>query len=375
MQKIGLPGKSFVPLVMGFGCNVPAVMAARTLDKERERLITSFMSPFMSCGARLPVYALFVAAFFPDNGQNVVFLLYLCGVAAAVVTGLVLRYTLLPGKSESLLLEMPDYEIPTLRNVGIKTWQKLKGFITGAGKTIVLVVAILSVLNNVSPNGQFGELSTEESILAKSSQVITPLFSPLGIEQDNWQATIGIVTGIFAKEAVVGTLNSLYSQQLEDSEPYDLAASLAEAVNTIPQNLFGISLQNPMGLDIGDISTLENAAQQQEVEVTTLSTLQQKFNGSAGAFAYMLFILLYTPCAAAMGAFVREVGPRWSVFIASWSMAMAFMVSTVFYQLATFPIHPTASLLWTLGYGAVFVVAIVLMRRRGDVLAHGWSTA
>lgn len=375
MQKIGLPGKSFVPMVMGFGCTVPAVMAARTLDKERERLITSFMSPFMSCGARLPVYALFVAAFFPDNGQDVVFLLYLCGVAAAILTGLVLRYTLLPGSSENLLLEMPDYEVPSLRNISIKTWQKLKGFLTGAGKTIVWVVAVLSVLNSISLDGRFGDLKAGESILAKTSQAITPLFSPIGVEQDNWEATIGIVTGIFAKEAVVGTLNSLYSGATDDGGEYDLLASLQQALQTIPENLFDISASDPIGLDIGDISTLENAAQQQEVEVTTLSTLQSKFNGTVGAFAYMLFILLYTPCAAAMGAFVREVGPRWSAFIASWSMAMAFMIATLFYQLATFARHPLSSSLWVLVYLVLFILVVGLMRRRGDVLASRWELA
>lgn len=372
MQKIGLPGKSFVPMVMGFGCTVPAVMAARTLDKERERLITSFMSPFMSCGARLPVYALFVAAFFPDNGQNVVFLLYLCGVAAAVLTGLVLRHTLLPGNSENLLLEMPDYEIPSWRNVAIKTWQKLKGFLTGAGKTIVWVVAVLSVLNSVSLDGRFGNLQPGKSVLAKSSQLITPVFAPIGVEADNWEATIGIVTGIFAKEAVVGTLNSLYSGDAADAAEFDLSASLSEALHTIPENLFGISLSDPIGLDIGDISTLENAASEQQVEVSTLATLQHKFNGGVGAFAYMLFILLYTPCAAAMGAFVREVGPRWSFFIAAWSMGMAFMIATVFYQLATFSLHPLVSLLWCGAYALVFMLVLALMRRRGDVLAAGW---
>jgi len=373
MQKIGLPGKSFVPMVMGFGCTVPAVMASRTLDKERERLITSFMSPFMSCGARLPVYALFVAAFFSDNGQNIVFLLYLCGVLAAVLTGLVLRHTLLPGSSENFLLEMPDYEIPTVRNIFIKTWQKLRGFLTGAGKTIVWVVAVLSVLNSVSPDGRFGELEADESVLARSSQLITPLFSPIGIESDNWEATIGIVTGIFAKEAVVGTLNSLYSGRADEPQSYDLWASLQQAVLTIPENLLGIELSDPVGLDIGDISSLENAALQQEVEVSTLSTLQQKFDGQIGAFAYMLFILLYTPCAAAMGAFVREVGPRWSLFIASWSMGMAFMVATLFYQLATFAEHPSSSLFWLLGYTLLFVLVVMVMRRYGDVFERRWQ--
>ncbi|HEY5715041.1 MAG TPA: ferrous iron transport protein B, partial [Psychromonas sp.] len=149
MQWLGLPGKSFVPMIVGFGCTVPAVMAARTLEKERERLLTVIMSPFMSCGARLPVYALFASAFFPENGQNIVFLLYLIGITVAVLTGFVLSRTLLPGKSENLFLEIPDYELPTFKNTLIKTWQKLKNFVFGAGQTIVLVVTLLNVINSV----------------------------------------------------------------------------------------------------------------------------------------------------------------------------------------------------------------------------------
>lgn len=211
MQKIGLPGKAFVPLVLGFGCNVPSIMATRTLDQERERKLAASMAPFMSCGARLPVYALFAAAFFPESGQNVVFALYLLGIVAAVFTGLVLKHTIYPGSSDSLVMEMPDYELPTFQNVMIKTWQKLKRFVLGAGKTIVLVVTILSFLNSVGTDGSFGNEDSENSVLSKAAQVVTPVFAPMGVQQDNWPATVGIITGIFAKEAVVGTLNSLYT--------------------------------------------------------------------------------------------------------------------------------------------------------------------
>ncbi|MFV0487232.1 MAG: ferrous iron transport protein B, partial [Vibrio fluvialis] len=186
MQKIGLPGKAFVPLVLGFGCNVPAIMATRTLDQERERKLAASMAPFMSCGARLPVYALFAAAFFPESGQNVVFALYLLGIVAAVFTGWVLKKTLFPGSSDNLVMEMPDYEVPTLQNVLIKTWQKLKRFVLGAGKTIVIVVAILSFLNSVGTDGSFGNEDSDNSVLSKAAQVVTPVFEPIGINHDNW---------------------------------------------------------------------------------------------------------------------------------------------------------------------------------------------
>ncbi|MGC9460019.1 ferrous iron transport protein B, partial [Vibrio genomosp. F10] len=208
MQKIGLPGKAFVPLVLGFGCNVPSIMATRTLDQERERKLAASMAPFMSCGARLPVYALFAAAFFPGAGQNVVFALYILGIVASVFTGLFLKNTIYPGSSDSLVMEMPDYELPTVQNVMLKTWQKLKRFVLGAGKTIVMVVAILSFLNSLGMDGSFGNEDSENSVLSKAAQVVTPVFQPIGITEENWPATVGIITGIFAKEAVVGTLNS-----------------------------------------------------------------------------------------------------------------------------------------------------------------------
>ncbi|MEH6453634.1 MAG: ferrous iron transport protein B, partial [Psychromonas sp.] len=257
MQFMGLPGKSFVPMIVGFGCTVPAVMAARTLEKERERLLTVVMSPFMSCGARLPVYALFASAFFPESGQNIVFLLYLIGILVAVLTGVVLSRTILPGRSEHMFLELPDYEFPTIRNTLIKTWQKLSGFIFGAGKTIVLVVTLLNVINSIGLDGSFGHQDSEESLLSQGAKIITPVLSPLGITQDNWPATVGIVTGIFAKEAVVGTLNNLYSTPQSDAEvEITFLEKMNEALQTIPENLLGISVSDPLGLDVGEVDDL-----------------------------------------------------------------------------------------------------------------------
>ncbi len=183
MQKIGLPGKAFVPLVLGFGCNVPAIMATRTLDQERERRLAAAMAPFMSCGARLPVYALFAAAFFPENGQNIVFLLYLLGIVMAVFTGMVMRKVLFPGDSEALLMEMPRYEWPRLKDVVLKTWHKLKRFVLGAGKTIVVVVTLLSFMNSVGTDGSFGHQDSDSSVLAKVAQTITPVFSQWGFRK------------------------------------------------------------------------------------------------------------------------------------------------------------------------------------------------
>ncbi|MBY8231195.1 Fe(2+) transporter permease subunit FeoB [Vibrio fluvialis] len=365
MQKIGLPGKAFVPLVLGFGCNVPAIMATRTLDQERERKLAASMAPFMSCGARLPVYALFAAAFFPESGQNIVFALYLLGIVAAVFTGWVLKKTLFPGSSDNLVMEMPDYEVPTLQNVLIKTWQKLKRFVLGAGKTIVIVVAILSFLNSVGTDGSFGNEDSDNSVLSKAAQVVTPVFEPIGINHDNWQATVGIITGIFAKEAVVGTLNNLYTSAQGDDAEYDLIGSLQDAVMSIPENLMGLNFSDPLGIEVGDLSDSASVAQDQEVDASIFGNLNNHFVTGYAAFSYLIFILLYTPCVAAMGAYVREFGTRYARFIAVWTMGLAYASAALFNQAAHFSESPVSSASWIGGILLVCALVYSLLKRAG----------
>ena len=366
MQKIGLPGKAFVPLVLGFGCNVPAIMATRTLDQERERKLAASMAPFMSCGARLPVYALFAAAFFPDSGQNIVFALYLMGIVAAVFTGLFLKHTLYPGSSDSLVMEMPDYELPTLQNVLIKTWQKLKRFVLGAGRTIVIVVTILSFLNSVGTDGSFGNEDSENSVLSKAAQVVTPVFAPIGINQDNWPATVGIITGIFAKEAVVGTLNNLYTSADAEESEYDLLGSLNEAVMSIPENLTGLSFSDPLGIEVGDLTDAATVAEEQEVDSTIFGNLKSHFVSGHAAFAYLIFILLYTPCVAAMGAYVKEFGSNYARFIAVWTMGLAYGSAALYYQVAHITDHPLSSSVWVVVIIGGFVATYIAFKKVGQ---------
>lgn len=365
MQKIGLPGKAFVPLVLGFGCNVPSIMATRTLDQERERKLAASMAPFMSCGARLPVYALFAAAFFPDSGQNIVFALYVLGIVAAVLTGVVLKHTLYPGSSDSLVMEMPDYELPTIQNVLIKTWQKLNRFVLGAGKTIVVVVTILSFLNSIGTDGSFGNEDSEKSVLSKAAQVVTPIFAPIGINEDNWPATVGIITGIFAKEAVVGTLNSLYTSAESEESEFDLMGSLEEAVMSIPENLTGLSYSDPLGIEVGDLSDSSAVAEDQEVDTSIFGNLKSHFVSGHAAFAYLILILLYTPCVAAMGAYVREFGQHFARFIAVWTMALGYGGAALYYQVSHFADHPMTSSIWIVSLIAISVIVYQLMKRKG----------
>ncbi|MGZ8164358.1 MAG: Fe(2+) transporter permease subunit FeoB [Methylobacter sp.] len=366
MRMIGLPGKSFVPMIVGFGCNVPAIMATRTLENPRDRILTNLMNPFMSCGARLPVYALFAAAFFPVGGQNLVFGLYILGIIVAVLTGLIMRHTMFKGESAPFIMELPAYHMPTLRGVFMRTWDRLKSFIFNAGKVIVPMVLVLNFLNAVGTDGTFGRENSNKSVLSEIGRGLTPAFKPMGIEKDNWPATVGIFTGVLAKEAVVGTLDALYSQfAIPDSDnssktSFNLKEALIKACLTVPENLRAVAdnLLDPLGLNIGTVNDMASAAGEQEVNAGTFTAMQLSFNGKAGAFAYLLFILLYAPCVAATAAIYRETNLGWTLFVVFWTTGIAYMTSIIFYQSMTYSLHPEYSLVWITGLIITFLLVL-----------------
>ena len=374
MRMIGLPGKSFVPMIVGFGCNVPAIMATRTLENKRDRILTNLMNPFMSCGARLPVYALFAAAFFPVGGQNLVFALYLLGIAVAVLTGLIMRHTLFIGESAPFIMELPAYHLPTFRGVFIRTWDRLKSFLINAGKVIIPMVLVLNFLNALGTDGSFGQENSDKSVLSEIGRGLTPLFEPMGIEKENWPATVGIFTGILAKEAVVGTLDALYSQLskgavIDEEIKFNLKEALLAAYLTVPANLSVIAdnLLDPLGLNIGTVSDMASAASEQKVKTDTFSAMQHSFDGKVGAFAYLLFILLYAPCVAATAAIYRETNIGWTIFVVFWTTGIAYMTATIFYQAMTYSQHPYYSLVWISGLGCVFILVLILLWFTGKV--------
>jgi len=367
MRALGLPGKAFVPLIVGFGCNVPAVMAARTLNREGDRLVTTMMAPFMSCGARLTVYALFAAAFFPQNGQNIVFGLYLIGILVAIFTAFLMRRFMLPAQESSFIMELPPYLLPTTRNLFMHTWHRLKGFVVRAGKAIVAVVIVLNVLNSVGTDGSFGNENQENSVLSEVGKMITPIFEPMGIQEENWPATVGIFTGLFAKEVVVGTLDALYSQGASKDDAFDFLGMLSEALATIPANISDITanLTDPLGLDLGDLSDTQTIAASQEIQESTLGALQTFFVTPWAAFCYLLFILLYMPCVATVGAIVKEHGHYWAGFSMLWSFSVAYVLSVGLYQLVNWQAHPTTSALWIIALTIWQLVLTVLILRSG----------
>ncbi|RUR00065.1 Fe(2+) transporter permease subunit FeoB [Legionella septentrionalis] len=354
MRLLGLPGKSFVPMIVGFGCNVPAIMAARTLDSERDRLLTVLMSPFMSCSARLAIYAVFVAAFFPSGGQNVVFSLYLFGIFMAVLTGLLLRKTLLRGQASPLILELPAYHRPSLRRLCQETGLRLRYFILRAGKIIIPACVVLGGLNAwFIPAGEGSSLS----ILAWLGQCITSIFSPMGLHADNWPATVSLLTGLLAKEVVVGSLNTLYAQMgglALAPASFDLWGSLQAAFLSIPQNIaaLGQAFFHPLA---------ESAAVTQ-LPQTVYGIMYQQFDGKIGAYAYLLFILLYIPCVSTMAAIRQEATRKLMWFSVAWSLLVAYAAAVSFYQLATCMRHPQQTLIWLAVIFSAIVITVLTLR-------------
>ncbi len=305
MRFLGLPGKAFVPLIIGFGCNVPAVMAARTLDSERDRKITILMSPFMSCSARLTIYTVFVTAFFPHAGYNIVFSLYFLGIVMAILTGLLLRRSLFTGPISPLLLELPVYHMPVFRMLLLITLRKLRAFLWRAGRLIVPICMVLATLNAIY-------ISQHHSILSIFGQFLQPLFAPMGISSDNWPAVVGLITGMFAKEVVIGSLNSMYA---------------------------------------------------------SLGGLSQMFDGALSAYAYLVFVLLYVPCASTVAVIREEAGRRLMWLSVAWSLLLAYGTAVLIYQLGTVQQHMEQSLAWGVGIVALFGAAFFLIRT--SVLSGG----
>ncbi|OAT15750.1 ferrous iron transport protein B [Buttiauxella noackiae ATCC 51607] len=361
MQSLGLPGKSFVPLIVGFGCNVPSVMGARTLDAPRERLMTIMMAPFMSCGARLAIFAVFAAAFFGQQGALVVFSLYILGIVMAILTGLMLKHTIMRGEATPFVMELPVYHVPHLKSLLLQTWQRLKGFVLRAGKVIVIVSIFIGALNSFSFSGKEVD-NINDSALASVSRVLTPLLKPIGVHEDNWQATVGLFTGAMAKEVVVGTLNTLYTAEDMHEEPFDAASfnlldELGSAAGETWQSLkdtFSLSvLLNPIEASKGDGEMASGA----------MGVMSSKFGSAAAAYSYLIFVLLYIPCISVMGAVARESSRGWMMFSVLWGLNIAYSLSTLYYQTVTFSAHPQFSLVCILAVVLFNVMLIGGLRR------------
>ncbi|MCY4199819.1 MAG: ferrous iron transport protein B [Gammaproteobacteria bacterium] len=364
LRKAGLPGHAFLPLIIGFGCNVPAVMATRALPGNAERVFSALMAPYMSCGARLTVYALFAAAFFRGYAAEIVFLLYVIGILVAVITVLLLRSHLVAPVSSGFTLEMPSYHVPRLGNVLRVAWHRLRDFVVRAGKAIVIVVVALNILNSLGTDGSYGNENTESSVLSEIGKRITPILAPMGVEEDNWPAAVGLFTGMFAKEVVVGTFDALYSEAEPLVGEFQFWPTIGNAISTIPENLLGLGESAADPLAFGQVNA--SAAGMELVgQATTVEQLRRAFSSDLAAFCYLMFILLYIPCVATVGALFRELGSFFAVFSVAWSLTLAYSLAVICYQLGTYTDQPLNSSLWILGMAALIALVYVGFVRWG----------
>lgn len=338
MNKVNLSGKSFMPMILGFGCNVPAILGARVLEEPRERILTIIMTPFMSCGARLAIYALFVAAFFPENGANIIFALYMVGILMALFTALILGRTVLkeekPHSHSLLKMELPAYRWPNIRKLLITTFVRVKSFVLNAGKIIIPLCVLIGFL---------GTIKTEdghESYLTKVGRHITPIFRPMGIEKDNWPATVGLLSGLLAKEVMVGTLTALYADSRLPSSN-DSSSASSSASSSSAANLSSPSTPSSLG------------------------SLAERFGGPWAAFAYLLFVLMYFPCVSVLATISRELNFSWAVFSSVWTTGLAYGVAVLFYQTATFAQHPSHSI--------GFIVSVLVALGLGLFIMKKWA--
>lgn len=362
MQYLGLPGKAFVPMIVGFGCNVPAVMGARVLASRRDRILTVMMMPFMSCGARLAIFAVFAAVFFPRGGQYIIFLLYCIGILIALLTGIVLRKTILSGEQSQLVIVLPDYHMPQWRSILRQTGRRLRQFIYRASCIILPISMLLGGLNRIDTHfhwmGADQSAAAETSLLATVGQRVTPVLQPMGITHENWPATIGLVSGVLAKEVVVGTLNTLYAHPpAEQAGEVTYGEAVQRSFQSIGTHIKGFTsaLINPI------------LASEAEGQMTGLAQKQmlKQFDGPGGAFVYLLFVLLYFPCVSTMAVMRRELSMCWAAFSVLWSTSLAYGLSVLCYQGMRLARHPLYSISLIAGVLCYFALCIALLSYLG----------
>ncbi|HPW74733.1 MAG TPA: ferrous iron transport protein B [Kiritimatiellia bacterium] len=363
LNRIGLPGKAFIPLLVGFGCTVPALLATRTLEQRRDRLLTMLIAPFMSCGARMPVYAIFAMAFFPNQGNIVIFSLYLTGVVLAILSGLMLHRTLFRGGAASaFVMELPPYHLPALRGCLEHVWANLQSFLVRAGQ-VILTIAILLSLANALFEKAYRNPETAFAHRSAAGRVLTVPLRPMGVTGDNWPAAAALLTGLMAKEAIVGTLEVLYFQTEKTApdsrKPFDLRAELRAAGSALFAGFSGSAAT-------ADPDRSADPAARQGL----LSTLRRNFASPTAAYAYLLFVLIYSPCVAALIVLARETGWRWMGFAVTYQSLLAWLTATVFYQCASFPAAPLRSVGWLAFVTALTAAGIALLAAYGKRIAH-----
>ena len=290
MRRAGLSGKGIMPLVMGFGCGVPAIMGARALDTNRDRMISILVTPFLTCNAKVPVLMLFAAMFFPDNAANIVFAMYFLGIAVAIIMAKVLSSTTFKGEESTFLLELPPYRLPDIKTVLLEAWDKGKGYLIKAGTIIFAMSVLIWFLSNFNSDGMTDEM--DKSYLAGIGSTAATIFAPQGF--NTWEAGAAVVTGVLAKEAVVSTMGILY--------------------------------------DAGDELSTEDEDIEGSAQALMATSMGATFTPLA-AIAFMIFTQLYSPCVTALGTIKKETQSwKWMAFAFFYTCAVAWIASLIVYQ-------------------------------------------
>ena len=318
MHAIGLHGKSFIPMLLGFGCNVPGIYATRTLENQKDKILTALLIPLMSCGARLPVYVLFVGVFFPDSTGTVIWSLYVMGIMLAILMGLIFKKTLFRGEAPMFIMELPPYRMPSFSSLCLHTWEKGKHFLFKAGTYIFAVSILVWFMLNLP----WGVESKRDSFLGQAGAAIAPIFEPVGF--GTWEAASSLITGVIAKEIVVGTMGEIYAPKHEKKED---DPTLGEDLREIVVSFGGAAKTA--------VTTLLFIPQEEEAEEDQ-SALKQAVRAGftpLSSYAFMAFVLLYMPCVIVGVAMRQEFGSwKWAGVGFLYQTVLAWTVALIIYQ-------------------------------------------
>jgi len=336
MKRIGLQGRSFLPLMVGFGCSVPAIYATRTLTNQRDRVLTGLLVPFISCGARLPVYVLFAAIFFPARAGLVILGLYVLGIVVALGVGLLLQRTLLPATGEAgLVMELPPYRLPNARSIGFHMWQRTRAFLQHAASLILMTTLVIWLLTAIPLGGAgtFADTPLPESAFGRVSALAVPALRPLGF--GSWESGGALITGLVAKEVVVSTLAQIHDTAAAPDEAgaTTFAGDLVEIVTSFGRAVVDTLRAIPglVGINLAADETGDDAA----LSAALRASFEETSGGHAAAagLAFMVFVLLYTPCMAAVAAERHELGARWMWLSLFGQLAIAWLMALAVFQL------------------------------------------
>jgi ferrous iron transport protein B len=338
MHALGLHGKSFVPMVVGFGCTVSAFYATRTLENPKDKILTGLLVPFMSCGARLPVYILFSAIFFPGQASLVVFGLYALGIIMAILIGLLLKNVLFKENEESpFVIELPPYRMPTIKSIWFHMWERTSAFLRHATSIILIASLTLWFLQAIPARRgeQFAETAVENSAFARAASIAAPVFQPLGF--GSWEASGALITGLVAKEVVISTFSQVYS--IESGEPGSEAPpALIEEIGQILTSFAEATLNTirsiplVVGVNLLPEDTEENAPTRLMLAIREGFETASGGHANLAALAFMVFVLLYTPCMASLAAERQELGTRWMWTSVIGQLCLAWLAGFIIFQ-------------------------------------------